>query len=56
MNVNDLVEAFGLPRNYAARLPAGSSIIATIKPDGSVAVEIQPPPRGPGRPPKAISE
>jgi hypothetical protein len=56
MNVADLVDAFGLPRNYAERLPAGSSIIATVKPDGSVAVEIQPPPRGPGRPPKAISE
>ncbi len=97
MNVNDLVDAFGLPRNYATRLPAGSSIIATVKPDGSVAIQVHqsgafsdhlvanelgqvvgvksdtlPEPfdlrskssvlpvveqkRGPGRPPKAISE
>lgn len=71
MNVNDLVEAFGLPRYYASRLPAGASLVATVKSDGSVAVEIHPghyvpePPsalpvieqkRGPGRPRKAVSE
>jgi len=56
MNVNDLIDAFGLPRNYAEKLPAGSSVIATVQPDGKVAIEIHPPPRGPGRPPKAISE
>jgi hypothetical protein len=65
MNVNDLVDALGLPRYFAAQLPAGSSIVATVKPDGSVAIEVQSPvpfsvlpvteqKRGPGRPRKVI--
>jgi hypothetical protein len=41
MNVNDLVDALGLPRYFAAQLPAGSSIVATVRPDGSVAIEVQ---------------
>jgi hypothetical protein len=43
MNVNDLVEAFGLPRYYAEKLPAGASLVATVNADGSVAVEVHPP-------------
>jgi hypothetical protein len=44
MNVNDLVDALGLPRYSAARLPAGSSIVATINENGSVTVTIHPAP------------
>ena len=46
MNVNDLVEAFGLPRYYADRLPAGASLVATVKHDGSIRVEIVAPGSG----------
>ena len=66
MKVNDLVEALGLPRYYAANLPPGSAIVATVKADGSITIEIRQPmeaeaelpvmeqKRGPGRPRKVI--
>lgn len=43
MNVNTFIDACGLPRNAAENMPEGTQIIATVRSDGSVAVEVKTP-------------
>jgi hypothetical protein len=54
MNVNDLVDAFGLPRYYAEKLVVGASITATVRADGSVKITIDPPWPHDGKPLSAL--